>query len=227
MALTWSEIAKRDPLRLNLGCGNGCHPDQRYRHYVCVDLRPQAACAVAHDLTRPMPLPDGSVERIVSEHFLEHVDPASIGAIFAECHRLLKPGGVARFAVPDYNHPRDRHCLALGHDPRRRDHVTLPTIAMMEELVASSPFGGAHFYHYWQGEQFVERPIDYRLGFILRTPDNDPRNHCRGARQCAGRWLRDLGTWLRYGIYTRGVHRDTRRYHRLAVTSLVFDLLKA
>lgn len=226
MALTWNEIARRDPLRLNLGCGNGCHPDPRYEHYVCVDLHPQAACAVQHDLTRPMPLPDGSVDRIVSEHFLEHVDATSITRIFAECHRLLRPGGLARFAVPDYDHPRDRHCLRLGHDPRRRDHVTLPTKALLGELIAASPFRSGRFYHYWEGETFVEHPIDYRLGYVLRTPDNDPRNLCRGLHQRLGRGVRDLGTWLRFGIYARSVHRDTRRYHRLAVTSIVFDLLR-
>jgi predicted SAM-dependent methyltransferase len=226
MPLTWREIEQLDPLRLNLGCGRGCHPDPRYRHYVCVDLRPHADSAVRHDLTRPLPLPDGTVERIVSEHFLEHIDVVSIGAILAECHRVLRPQGLARFAVPDYNHPRDRHCLALGHDPRRRDHLTLPTKALIETLVAASPFGRARFYQYWEGETFVEHPIDYSLGFVLRTPDNDPRNRCQGARQRLGRAVRDLGTWLRFGIYTRSVHRDTRRYHRLAATSLVFDLVK-
>jgi len=226
MALTWSEIARLDPLRLNLGCGNGCHPDPRYEHYVCVDLRPQAQCAVRHDLTRPLPLPDAGVERIVSEHFLEHLDRAGIGVIFSECHRLLRKGGLARFAVPDYQHPRHPHCLALGHDPRRRDHVTLTTKPLIEELVALSPFGTAHFYQYWQDESFVERPIDYRLGYIRRTPDNDPRNRCDGLRQRAGRFARDLGEFVRHGFGTRAMHRETRRYHRLSVTSVVFDLVR-
>lgn len=226
MALTWEEVARLDPLQLNLGGGSCCHPDPRYPHYVSVELRPQTAYSVAHDLTRPIPLPDATVQRILSEHFIEHLDEPAIVALLAECHRLLRPGGLARFAVPDYAHPRDRRCLALGYDPRRRDHVTLPTRQNLETLVARSPFRTARFYQYWQDDRFIEQPVDYGFGFVQRTPDNDPRNRSDGARRQAGRLLRDLGTWLRYGIYTRDIHRDTRRYHRLAVTSVVFDLVK-
>lgn len=226
MALTWKEIAARDPLRLNLGCGNGCHPDRRYPNYVCVDLRPQAPCAVRHDLTHPLPLPDACVERIVSEHFLEHMDRGSVIAIFAECFRVLRPGSLARFAVPDYLHPRYRHCLDLGYDPRRRDHTVLTTRPLIEELVAASPFGVAQFHHFWRDGQFVERPIDYELGYIRRTPEHDPRNRSSGWREHVGRIVRDVGEYMRHGTRTTATHRDTRRYHRLYVTSLVFDLMR-
>jgi len=38
---------------------------------------------------------------IFSEHFFEHLFIDEAAALFGECHRLLKPGGVLRIAVPD------------------------------------------------------------------------------------------------------------------------------
>jgi predicted SAM-dependent methyltransferase len=226
MSLTWSAIAGFEPIFLNLGGGRDCHPRPEYQHYVSVDTVARADCAVVQDLGQPVPLADGSVSRILSEHFLEHVDEQVIGAVLSESHRLLKPGGLARFAVPDYGHPRKRYCLALGRDPDRHDHVTLTTFERMKSLIAASPFKSGHFYHYWDGDTFVAEPVDYSLGYVRRTPDNHPHNQCRGFWQHCGRYARDIGEYARHGTRTTALHRETRRYHQLAVTSLVVDLLK-
>jgi len=227
MPMTWAEVAALNPIYLNLGGGAHCRPDPAYAQYVAVDLVPQAPFAVAHDLRRPVPLPDGAVGRILSEHFLEHLAPGELPGVLAECHRLLKPGGLFRLAVPDYGHPRRRACLRQGRDPRRPDHRTLTTYPQLRELIQGSPFRQGSFYHYWEGDVFVERPIDYALGFVRRTPDHDPRNQCRGLAGRLGRMVRDLGEYARHGAGTRAIHLETRRYHRLAVTSIVVDLVKA
>jgi predicted SAM-dependent methyltransferase len=57
---------------------------------------------LAWDLSRPVPLPDGSVAAIFHEHLLEHLPlPAAMGFL-RECHRLLRPRGVLRVGVPDF-----------------------------------------------------------------------------------------------------------------------------
>lgn len=226
MPLRWDQVAARRPLRLNLGGGGDCHPAPQYRDYVTVDAVTSADFGVAHDLLTPLPLPDGSVDRILTEHFLEHIPVDGIAHVLRECHRLLPAGHVARVAVPDYGHPRDRHCLRLGHDPRRRDHVTLTTYPLCAALVAESPFKVARFYQYWDGDRFVHHPVDYSLGFLRRTPENEPRNQCHGFRQHMGRYARDLGTLLRRGPFARRIDFQTRRYHPLAITSVVFDLVR-
>lgn len=224
--MTWQEVAALSPIFLNLGGGAHCRPDPAYSRYVAVDLVPRAEFAVAHDLRRPVPLADGSVARILSEHFLEHLEPEALPGVLSECHRLLAPGGLFRLAVPDYGHPRRRHCLAKGRDPRRADHRTLTTYPQLRALIAGSPFRDGDFLHYWDGDRFVERPIDYTLGFVRRTPDHDPRNQCRGLTGQLARTVRDLGEYARHGLGTREIHLQTRRYHRLAVTSIVVDLVK-
>lgn len=227
MALTWPAVAARDPIWLNLGGRHDCHPHPLYQGYVSVDAGPPAEFVVSHDLTRPIPLADGTVDRFLSEHFLEHLDREAIAFVLAECHRLLRPGGLARLAVPDYQHPRNRFCLALGRDPRRDNHRTLTTFALCRDLVATSPFRTGEFHQYWDGDRFVHGPIDYGLGYVRRTPENDVRNRAVGAGQLAGRFLRDIGTLVRRGPFVRRIDFLTRRYHALASTSVVFDLRRA
>jgi len=226
MPLTWTEVSALDPIRLNLGGSGDCHPHPNYPNYVAVDLKPRDEQGVAHDLSLPLPLADGSVERILSEHFLEHVSPEAIKTIFREAHRVLAPGGVARFAVPDYDHPKNRKFLVRGHDPGHTDHVWFPAHTSLRELVEESPFAEYHFYQYWDGDTFVEEPIDYSLGHVKRTPDHDRRNRCVGAGQWVGRAFRDLGVLLRRGPFVPRTHFLAQRYHRLRMTSIVFDLVK-
>jgi predicted SAM-dependent methyltransferase len=226
MPLTWDDVAARKPIRLNLGGGPDCHPDPRYRDYISVDAVPRAEFGIGHDLTTPLPLPDGSVDRILTEHFLEHIPLAGIAHVLRECYRLLPPGHVARVGVPDYGHPRDRYCLKLGHDPRRHNHQTLTTFPLCAELVAASPFKVARFYQYWDGDRFVHHPVDFELGYLRRTPETDPRNQARGFGQQLGRFLRDVGTVMRKGPFARRIDFQTRKYHPLAITSVVFDLVR-
>jgi SAM-dependent methyltransferase len=52
---------------------------------------------------------DGSVDVIYSSHMLEHLDRAAGSQFLAEAHRVLKPGGVIRVAVPDLGMLVDRY----------------------------------------------------------------------------------------------------------------------
>jgi len=226
MPLTWSEVSALEPIRLNLGGSGDCDPNPLYPNYVVVDLEPRDEHGVAHDLSAPLPLADASVERVLSEHFLEHVPPDIVAAIFAECHRVLVPGGVARFAVPDYDHPKNRKFRERGHDPGHLDHVWFPIAADLRELAEASPFTDIRFHQHWDGDAFVEGPIDYTLGHVKRTPDHDPRNRCVGTGQFLARLSRDVGVILRRGPFVPHTHFLAQRYHRLRMTSIVFDLVK-
>jgi SAM-dependent methyltransferase len=54
-----------------------------------------------HDLRRPFPWPNGSADAIYSSHTLEHLTREQGRRFLRECHRVLRPGGVVRIAVPD------------------------------------------------------------------------------------------------------------------------------
>jgi predicted SAM-dependent methyltransferase len=54
-----------------------------------------------HDLSKPLPWPDASADCIYTSHTLEHLRREDGERLIAECHRVLKPGGVLRIVVPD------------------------------------------------------------------------------------------------------------------------------
>lgn len=54
-----------------------------------------------HDQTTTLPLEDNSVDWVFSEHFIEHIQPKQAVAWFAELHRVMRPGGIARISTPD------------------------------------------------------------------------------------------------------------------------------
>lgn len=53
------------------------------------------------DLRHGIPVPDGSVELIYSEHLIEHLPLEANLRLFEECRRVLSPNGRMRIATPD------------------------------------------------------------------------------------------------------------------------------
>jgi ubiquinone/menaquinone biosynthesis C-methylase UbiE len=54
-----------------------------------------------HDLTKPFPWANDSVDVLYSSHTLEHMSRDQGHEFLRQCHRVLKPGGVIRIVVPD------------------------------------------------------------------------------------------------------------------------------
>jgi predicted SAM-dependent methyltransferase len=74
--------------------------DKSKEGWVNIDL--SLAADLTLDLRERLPFPDNTVRRIYSEHFLEHFNyPRDITHLLSECYRVLEPGGIRTFAVPD------------------------------------------------------------------------------------------------------------------------------
>lgn len=87
------------PLKINLGSGRTIK-----KGFLNIDLLPGADLTL--DLRNPLPFESNSCELIFSEHFFEHVQyPGPVTSLFKECHRILKPGGILKFSVPDTEWP--------------------------------------------------------------------------------------------------------------------------
>lgn len=81
---------------LNFGCGLAVHPD-----WVNIDSSPVLPGVIQHDLRRGLPFPDDGFDAVYGSHMLEHLDPEAGAKLLRECHRALKPQGIARIVVPD------------------------------------------------------------------------------------------------------------------------------
>lgn len=54
------------------------------------------------ELTKPFKFSNGSVDYIYSSHTFEHLTYAETTFVLSECYRILKPGGIVRIIVPDF-----------------------------------------------------------------------------------------------------------------------------
>ena len=57
------------------------------------------------DASKSIPEPDNSVSVIYSSHMFEHLDRREATQFLSECHRVLKPDGVIRIAIPNLEIP--------------------------------------------------------------------------------------------------------------------------
>jgi SAM-dependent methyltransferase len=114
-------------LILNLGCGTrtATHPDvlnvdwslnirikkSRLLHLAVsplLDARRRsrldqmAGRLLAHDLSKGIPFASDSVDIVYHSHVLEHLDRPLGRQFLAETRRVLKPGGICRIVVPDF-----------------------------------------------------------------------------------------------------------------------------
>jgi predicted SAM-dependent methyltransferase len=87
------------PAKLNLGSGT-----VRKEGYLNIDLFPGGDLTL--DIRRKLPFESNCCELIFSEHCIEHIDyPDTVSQMFRECFRILSPGGLFRFSVPDTEWP--------------------------------------------------------------------------------------------------------------------------
>jgi len=92
---------RRGAWMVDIGGGTGLSFTTGVR-YVCVDLEPEklrrfrqlnpAGMAIVGDATR-CPLRSGSVDAVLCAKMTHHLDDAELAAAYAECGRILKPGG--------------------------------------------------------------------------------------------------------------------------------------
>ncbi len=224
--MNWEDVAKLEPIKLNLGGFGDCHPKPPYEGFVAVDMDAREEWSVRHDLSQPFPLPDGSVSQILSEHCFEHLEIETVKSLLAECHRMLKPGGWLRFAVPDYGSPRNQKYRQRGHDPKHLDHVNFPVIEDLRSYVEESPFRTGRFYDYWENGEFVPGEVDDSKGFIKRTRKHDPRNSPRNGKQRLDGAMRGFLYRASRGFMPSPQGLSVLRYHPLRITSIVVDLEK-
>ena len=116
------------PIYLNLGSGPRGVASP---HWLNVDGFVDQNVQHVIDFSRPLPIGDGTIDGIFSEHVQEHFTLEDGIALLAECHRILVPGGCVRLIMPD----AEKVLRAYLHEPevllaRRPAPSTLPMEAV-------------------------------------------------------------------------------------------------
>jgi predicted SAM-dependent methyltransferase len=92
----YSQQDDSDKIKLHIGCG-----DHYLQGWVNIDGDDKYKNDLKHDLSKGLPYEANSVDAILSNHFIEHLDKQQGILFLHECYRTLKPGGVLRMSTPD------------------------------------------------------------------------------------------------------------------------------
>ncbi len=103
-------ISQNLPIKLHLGCG-----PVKLKEFINVDGE---YCATdpeitIHDISEKYPIPDNSVDEILSVHVIEHIERWKIPNMLSEWYRITKPGGKVAVEWPDLL----KACQAIVENP--------------------------------------------------------------------------------------------------------------
>ncbi len=161
------------PLHIELGCGTS----KRNPQAVGIDILDVPGVDVVGDALEVLRgLPDGSVESVYSEHFMEHIDAPR--DLLAECARVLRPGGEFRAVMPHFSNP------AFYSDPTHSSFFGLYTFSYW---VAKSPFT--------RGVPQYEAPLPFEIVSVRHRFKSARPFYVRHALKKATSWWVGLGTW--------------------------------
>lgn len=186
--ITWDKIKKLSPIRLYAGD----IPDMReYDGLIGLSIAKNDERHILHDITKPFPLPDNSVESFQAEDVFEHIPYAQLIPVINEIFRILKPNGLFRLSIPDYgcdvlqNRSIKNPSGQIVFDPGGEGtflnpgHLWFPRIDTVKRLLEQTDFanhGRIEYLHYYEMDgTFVMKRIDYSKGHVRRTPDFDVR----------------------------------------------------
>lgn len=167
-------------------------PDQtEYDGWIGLSLTQENARHIRHDVTKPFPLPNNSVDAFQAEDVFEHIEYDQLVPVLNDIHRVLKPGALFRLSLPDYRcdilyerSEKDSYGNIIfdpfgGGNPEKPGHVWFPRYETLQLLLETSRFGAdgtINFLHYYDRHgASVTHPIDYSKGHVQRTPDFDRR----------------------------------------------------
>ncbi len=190
--LSFTGVADRDFLFLYAGDipGTDEYADDRI---VGLSLSRRDGRHIKHDITKPYPLSDESVDVYQAEDVFEHIEFSCLVKVIDEIYRVLKTGGYFRLSVPDYrcdvlyNRSEKDGLGNIVYDPFgggnyrkgrvvNGGHLWFPRYETVKKLIDDSKFDRYKFYHYYdESGQSVTDPIDYSKGYVARTPDHDDR----------------------------------------------------
>lgn len=180
-------------------------PQYKSGKFVGLALSPKFDRDVLHDARHPMRFEDDSVHGFQSQDVFEHIEYEKLPTILDDIYRCLKPGGLFRMSVPDYQSPLLMARSVYDHEGNilldlsmggklsaahggqvdvqlpsdGSAHLWHPTIQSVRALILQSDIRKCdriEFLHYWETRsEAVVHAFDHTLMPVARVPPHDMR----------------------------------------------------
>ncbi len=140
-------VAADGKVRIHLGCG-----EIAAAGFINVDTRPAPHVHYVRDVTDLSLFADNGADLIYASHVLEHVPHPGLRETLWEWRRVLRPGGILRLSVPDFDQivhiyqSCDRDMTSVlavlmgGQEERSNTHHTVFNRAYLEEKLREAGF---------------------------------------------------------------------------------------
>jgi len=156
---------------LNLGCGNRYHPD-----WINLDFSSRNEHIQSHNLYKPLPFDDSSIDVVYSSHVLEHFSKDFAPKFLSECYRVLKTNGIIRIVIPDLEQLMKNYIHFLDQakkgnkDAQEKYEWTM--IELFDQMVRYQ--SGGEMLEYWKQDpmpqqQFVFDRVGSEIKSALKT----------------------------------------------------------
>lgn len=212
---------------LNVGCG--AHFSSEWTN---VDMR-SSKHVIGHDLRKPLPFTDATFDAAYGSHVLEHLDPDDARRLVLELHRVLKPRGVLRLAVPDLEGICREYLRRLDEaledpQPGALERYHWIVLELIDQMVRDRP--GGRMLETLQGGAFDPRYLRERCGdefagFVDRPPLQSHGSPAEGWTVALARLPARTVEKLRAVLSGRSTPRQTGEAHRWMYDRLSIRLL--
>lgn len=195
--MKFSDLLNNEEIYLYCGDMNIQRRTFTNKNFLGLSLTQDNSTHIKHDIREKIKLPDDCVNIIQSEDVMEHIEYDKLVDIFNEFYRILKPEGLFRLSVPDYNcdilYKRSYKDIngnivfdkggGGDYDFKNKKvinggHLWFPNYSLVKDLIESSKFSNCRidYLHYYDENKIpIYKNINYNYGYISRTPDHDDR----------------------------------------------------
>lgn len=150
---------------------------------------------IAHDVTKPYPLPDNCINAFEAECVFELIGEDNVVSALDEIYRILKPGSMMRLTVPDYYSPflknramtdhegniiydaGETYSIKYGKDGLVGGSIWYTNFDVVKEKIDETKFNKVDWlcYHTADGE-LHKKEIDMSKGYINRVANGSSKD---------------------------------------------------
>jgi predicted SAM-dependent methyltransferase len=183
---------------LNLACGDFY---VKNNHWVNLDWYPHSEYVEKANLIEKLKFPDETFEVVYTSHFVEHIPKEKLDFILSECYRVLKPRGILRIVVPDFENIVREYLRNLENNEFEKAEFN--TIELLDQCVRSKSGGTLSA---WRGRAELNEDfrnyISRRTGYIYKKHSSEDIK-TRRQRSRIPRVTRTKLQWLYCKFLTR------------------------